>query len=402
MTSHRIFLFWCLAAELVHGTLRSAALSQRAQTSGRLRAARSNFCMLVCDGGSSGSRMWKFKLDGDNFDTQAKVGPTGPPIHQNVLPTAALNETGWNIWTSWLKKLKNPDGCQVRIFATGGLRTAVNQDAGLIQKAQSVIQTNLKNMTIPQMTDIDFKVLTPGEEAHFEFQGAAHFEPQEDSLGVVGIGGKSTQITVAVGTAEKQILAPVGCVNLPDTDPDWATFSKDGYGDISEACAARHWDFISGACDAASFAGLTGACFKADMPKTESRTSIEEDRKLAIPAANTKQTTKHTTFSKALAAFNALDLTALNKTTSAPDLNKVRLVQNFLTKLSKCASPPLTVAFRHVGTRNGREIDASPATGFFFAHLPKKVAALSRKDTRKDNVTAMVSGALRVAPSPAI
>ena len=58
MTSHRIFLFWCLAAELVHGTLRSAALSQRAQTSGRLRAARSNFCMLVCDGGSSGSRMW--------------------------------------------------------------------------------------------------------------------------------------------------------------------------------------------------------------------------------------------------------------------------------------------------------------------------------------------------------
>ena len=63
---------------------------------------------------------------------------------------------------------------------------------------------------------------------------------------------------------------------------------------------------------------------------------------------------------------------------------------------------PLTVAFRHVGTRNGREIDASPATGFFFAHLPKKVAALSRKDTRKDNVTAMVSGALRVAPSPAI
>merc|ERR1719281_829117 len=115
MTLHRNYLFSVFLLQIVHGSLRGT-YGQVVDAEGD-HAAHSSFCMLVCDGGSSGSRMWKFRLQDGNFQNQAKVGPNGPPIHLNFLPTAELNETGWTSWTAWLKKLDNREGCQVRIFA---------------------------------------------------------------------------------------------------------------------------------------------------------------------------------------------------------------------------------------------------------------------------------------------
>ncbi len=155
----------------------------------------------VIDLGSNSVRML---LTGQNYSKQSKVTRLGEGLSLSGVLSEAGVKRSLDAVLGYLAAAKKAGAQDIHIFATQAARIAKNSDY-------------LKKLIYNQ-TGLDLEILDGATEALCGFLGAASDMPERVNIGVIDIGGASTEITVGV-SPQKIIFSkslPIGAVSLRD------------------------------------------------------------------------------------------------------------------------------------------------------------------------------------------
>lgn len=159
--------------------------------------------LVVIDAGSSGTRARVFRFEPGRPDTLVGLGRTC----ENDLPLAH-DISGVLASHACALELLADASTPVRIYATGGMRSLAERDAGAAAQRHAEVVAALHERGV---LDVESRTISGSDEAFYEWLGVNHQEGRLDggeTVTMLEFGGASVQVAFEVGPELALVLGP--------------------------------------------------------------------------------------------------------------------------------------------------------------------------------------------------